>query len=75
MVLGTLRKIKSTTVNMHIEGMSVNNPTRKYHPNIKPGSGHDLFYKLGPNQFRLWVPDTDPAPRYREDFEKTEWRG
>jgi hypothetical protein len=63
-------KIKRTTVNMHVEGMSVNNRNRKHHSNIKPGSGHDLFYKLGPDQFRLWVPDSDPAPLYKEDIEK-----
>jgi hypothetical protein len=65
-------KIKSNTVSMHIEGMSVNNPVRKHHANIRPGSGHDLFYKLGPNQFRLWVRDSDPAPLYKEDIEKRE---
>ena len=63
-------KIKSNTVNMHVEAMSVNNSVRKHHPSIKPGSGHDLFYKLGPNQFRLWVRDSDPAPLYKEDIEK-----
>jgi hypothetical protein len=25
-------KIKSNTVNMHVEGMAVNNPVRKHHP-------------------------------------------
>ena len=34
--------IKRTTVNMHVDGMSTNNPNRKHHPSIKPGSGHDL---------------------------------
>jgi hypothetical protein len=63
-------KIKRNTVNMHIDGMSVNNLNRRHHPSIKPGSGHDLFYKLGPDQFRLWVPDSDPPPRYKEDIEK-----
>ena len=28
-------KIKSNTVNMHVEGMSVNNPVRKHHPSIR----------------------------------------
>jgi hypothetical protein len=65
-------KIKPNTVNMHVDGMSVNNPIRKHHPSIKPGSGHDLFYKLGPDQFRLWVPDSDPPPRYKEDIERQE---
>lgn len=63
-------KIKRNTVGMHVEGMSINNRVRKHHSNIKPGSGHDLFYKLGPDQFRLWVPDSDPAPLYKEDIEK-----
>jgi hypothetical protein len=63
-------KIKSTTVNMHVEAMAANNPVRKHHPNVRPGSGHDLFYKLGPNQFRLWVRDSDPAPLYKDDIEK-----
>jgi hypothetical protein len=62
-------RIKSNTINMHVEAMSVNNRTaRKCAPNIKPGSGHDLFYKVGPNQFRLWLRDTDPAPIYKEDI-------
>ena len=55
---------------MHVEAMSVNNPVRKHYPSVKPGSGHDLFYKLGPNQFRLWVRDSDPVPRYKDDIEK-----
>src|SRR5262249_2448013 len=63
-------KIKRNTVNMHVEGMSVNNRNRRHHQNIKPGSGHDLFYKLGPNQFRLWAPDSDPPPLYKDDIEK-----
>jgi hypothetical protein len=63
-------KIKHNTVGMHVEGMSVNNLNRRHHPSIKPGSGYDLFYKLGPNQFRLWVPESDPPPRYKEDIEK-----
>lgn len=63
-------KIKRNTVIMHTEGMSTNNPVRKHHPSIKPGSGHDLFYKLGPNQFRLWVPETDPPPLYKESMDR-----
>jgi hypothetical protein len=55
---------------MHVDGMSVNSRLRKHHPSIKPGSGYDLFYKLGPDQFRLWVPESDPAPLYKEDIEK-----
>ena len=68
-------KIKRNTVGMHVEGMSVNNRNRKHHFSVKPGSGHDLFYKLGPDQFRLWVPDSDPPPLYRDDIEKQELAG
>ena len=63
-------KIKTNTVNMHVESMSVINQVRKHHPSVKAGSGHDLFYKLGPDQFRLWRPDVDPAPRYKDDIDK-----
>lgn len=63
-------KIKRNTVMMHVEGMSVNNSIRKHHPSVKPGSGHDLFYKLGPDQFRLWQKESDPAPIYKQDIEK-----
>jgi hypothetical protein len=63
-------KIKRNTVHMHVDGMSVNNTIRKHHPSIKPGSGYDLFYKLGPDQFRLWSPDSDPPPLYKEDIER-----
>ena len=62
-------KIKSNTVAMHIEGMSVNNTVRRHHPIIKPGAGYDLFYKEGPGRFRLWVPESDPPPRYKSDIE------
>lgn len=61
--------IKSNTVEMHVEGMSVNNSLRKHHPSIKAGSGHDLFYKEGPGRFRLWDTDRDSKPRYKADIE------
>jgi endonuclease len=67
--------IKSNTVEMHVEGMSVNNSNRKHHPNIRAGSGHDLFYKDGPGRFRLWESDRDPAPRYKPDIESDEKHG
>ena len=68
-------KIKRNTVGMHVDGMSINNRNRKHHSNIKPGSGHDLFYKLGPDQFRLWVPNSDPPPLYKDDIEKQDLAG
>ena len=66
-------KIKSATINAHVEIMATNNHLRKHYPSVKPGSGHDLFYKLGPNEFRLWKKDTDPNPRYKQDFENDQF--
>ena len=62
--------IKSSTVQLHVAGMSVNNFTERRHsPNIKPGKGWDLFFKLDLGKFRLWDPEKDPAPRYKADLE------
>ncbi|RYD86050.1 MAG: DUF91 domain-containing protein [Verrucomicrobiaceae bacterium] len=58
-------KISRSTVEMHVEGMAVNTPQwRQHHPSIKPGSGHDLFFKLGQGLYRLWEPDKDGSPVY-----------
>jgi len=64
--------IKSNTVGMHVEGMSVNNKNRRHYPNIKPGSGHDLFWKIAPGQFRLWDSSRDGQPCYKADIEAIE---
>ena len=61
--------IKNNTVGFHVDGMSVNSPLRRHHPSIKPDAGFDLFFKLGPREFRLWDPDRDPAPRYKVDLD------
>ena len=61
--------IKSNTVGMHVEGMSVNSPSRRHHPSVKPNAGWDLFFKLGPSEFRLWDSEKDPVPRYKADIE------
>jgi hypothetical protein len=61
-------KIQPATVGMHVDGMSVNSRLRKHHPNVRPGSEHDFFFKLGPGQYRLWEPDKDPAPIYKSDL-------
>jgi len=55
-------RIKPATVGMHTDAMATNAPVRKHHPSVRPGSGHDLFFKLGPGQFRLYDPKTDPTP-------------
>jgi len=65
-------KIRPTTVSMHVNGMSINNRNRRHYPNIQPGSGHDLFFKLGPDRFRLWEEKVDPAPLYKPDIEASE---
>jgi RecB family endonuclease NucS len=44
----------------------------RYHPVIKPGSGHDPFFKLGQDQYRLWNWDTDGQPPYNAEIEKVE---
>lgn len=63
-------KINPHTVGMHVDGMAVNNiARRRHHSNIKPGSGHDLFWKLGSGEYRLWEPDTDPRPTYKTDVD------
>lgn len=61
-------QIKAVTVRMHVEGMSVNSRSRKHHPNIRPGTGYDLFLKLGLDQYRLWNPENDPQPIYRDQI-------
>jgi hypothetical protein len=61
-------KVNPATVQMHVEGMSVNNLNfRRSHPNIRPGSRHDLFYKIESGRFRLWNESTDGPPKYRGD--------
>ena len=54
--------IKSNTVGLHVDGMSVNSTQRRHHPSIKKGGGFDLFFKLGPSEFRLWDRERYPAP-------------
>jgi endonuclease len=65
-------RIKSNTVGMHVEGMAINSPHRKHHPNIRPGANFDLFFKLEPGRFRLWNRETDGEPKYRDYFLKDE---
>lgn len=57
--------IKSNTVSMHVEGFATNNGRhRSHHSSIRPNTGWDLFFKIGPGKFRLFDPETDPAPVY-----------
>jgi len=60
-------KIKRATVMIHVDAMSVNAANeRKHHRSVRPGSGHDLFFKLGKDQYRLWNREGDPPPVYAE---------
>ncbi|WP_245510801.1 McrB family protein [Antarcticimicrobium sediminis] len=64
-------KVKSNTVELHIDAMSTNNGrNRRHHKNVKEGSGHDLFYKTGRGEYRLYDPEGDPAPVYDLDDEE-----
>jgi endonuclease len=58
--------IRPTTVQMHVEGMAINSTVRKHHPNIRPNSSHDLFFKVAPGKFRLWNKAIDGEPIYRD---------
>lgn len=56
---------KKGTVIAHVHGMAVNTQSRHSHSAIKPGSGHDLFYRVGRGTFRLWDQANDPVPIYK----------
>lgn len=50
---------------MHVEGFATNNGRhRSHHSSIRPDTGWDLFFKIGPGAFRLFESETDPAPLY-----------
>jgi hypothetical protein len=55
-------RIKPATVGMHVEFMSTNAPVRKHHATVRPGSGHDLFFKVASGQYRLYDSQIDPPP-------------
>lgn len=61
-------KIKSNTVALHVDGMSVNSQSREHHKHIRPGKGWDLFLKLDRSNYRLWDQVGDPPPKYQGDF-------
>ena len=63
--------IRPTTVQMHVEGMAINSTVRKHHQNIRPDSGHDLFFKVAPGRFRLWEKATDSEPIYPDQTKTT----
>ena len=53
-------KIKEGTISAHLIRLSTNAPSR-LHYSAKPGED-DLFFQLDGSHFRLYDPETDPAP-------------
>jgi len=60
-------KIKVGTLHAHLAKMSTNVPNR-IHFKASPSGEDDLFYRIDPSHYRLYVPANDPPPIY----EKTE---
>ena len=54
-------RIKTGTITAHLLRMSVNSPTR-IHYSVYPNGEDDLLYKVDGSHFRLYEPETDPAP-------------
>jgi hypothetical protein len=56
-------KLKSTTVACHIVRLSTNDPTRVHYG---AGKKDDILYRETSGQYRLYRPETDPAPIYEK---------
>ncbi|MDM8544711.1 restriction endonuclease [Desulfococcaceae bacterium HSG9] len=48
--------------------MSTNAKSRIHHNNVRPGSGHDLFYQLDSKTYRLYEAGKDPSPIYKDGY-------
>jgi hypothetical protein len=64
--------IRPTTVQIHVDGMAINSNARKHYANVKPNSGHDLFFKVAPGKYRLWDKAVDLHPIYRDQTKSPE---
>ena len=64
----TYPNYKRNSVLTDIDAMCVNYRSR-IHYGVRPDSGHDLFFKEGPSDLRLWEPERDPAPIYKESYQ------
>lgn len=53
-------KLKATSIRAHLVQAATNDQSRLHHPSTN--SSDDLLFKVGPGQFRLYEPATDPAP-------------
>ncbi len=52
---------KESTIRMHLIALSANDPNKKHYRGSRTVWRNKLF-KLGPNQFRRYQPDSDPPP-------------
>jgi len=57
-------KIKQSTLSAHLIRLSANAPSRVHH-RVKPGDD-DLFFQVDRGLFRLFDPENDPPPIYKE---------
>lgn len=53
-------RLQESTVREHLRLSSTNLPSRLHHPPIT--ASDDVFFKLGPREYRLYEPGKDPAP-------------
>ncbi len=71
-ILGWFREnypnVKDGTVRGHLIAMSTNAKSRIHHNNVRPGSGHDLFYQIDSKTFRLYEAKKDPSPIYKQGY-------
>jgi len=58
--------VKESSVRAHLIIMSTNAKSRIHH-NVRPGSGHDLFYQTDSKTFRLYDAGKDTSPIYKEN--------
>lgn len=57
-------RIKKATVAAHLTRLSINAPSRIHH-SARPEED-DLFFQIDSSRFRLYDPERDPSPIYRE---------
>jgi hypothetical protein len=58
--------VKESSIRAHLIAMSINAKSRIHH-NVRPGSGHDLFYQIDSKTYRLYNSKNDPSPIYKQD--------
>jgi hypothetical protein len=58
--------VKESSIGAHLIAMSTNAKSRIHH-NVRPGSGHDLYYQIDSRTYRLYDSKNDPPPIYKEN--------